>query len=348
MWAASRSQAIDVFRDDLTPPSFLHPLIVVDPSTRLRSLFVSATQDTAGNVWLGMDTDQKGEISPIGLEVYDSSGVYLHNYDVTNAPMAGNLVQGLATTENGRIWVGYDGAGMDFVTLAANVPTFHHLTSTNLQTVRGVASYGDTLWMLSTTQLWLFGASAAGSGNPGKRINLFAGIPQLGFKPLAVGPDGTVYVGTIEGVRVFHPGGAVDSFTVENSPIPEDEVHAMSVDPSTGMLWIATSGGLAGFDPNYVTPPTPSLPALHARLYPNPALLTGIGVQLRITGEAETYEGAIYDITGRRLWSFHGAANHGVVWDGRDENRALVPPGVYFVRVTGQGRTAVARVVLLH
>jgi hypothetical protein len=347
IWAGSWSQAIDIFRDDLTPPAFIHPVIGVDLASQRRTWFASAAQDTSGMVWLGMDTPLKGEVDAIGIELYDSSGVYIRNFSPINTPMAGNLVHGLAATSNGRIWIGYDGAGMDYVALP-DTATFHHLSTTSSESVRGVASYGDSVWMLSTTQLWLFGESATSTAGPAKKINLFAGIPQLGFKSLVTGRDGTVYVGTSDGVRVFRPGGAIDSFTVANSPIPEGEVRALSVDPSTGTLWIATNGGLAGFDPRWVAPPAPILPSLHARIYPNPALLTGLGVQLLVTGEAETYSGAIYDVSGRRLWSFHGAANHAVVWDGRDDHRALVPPGIYFVRVEGGGRSAVARVVLLH
>ncbi len=346
-WAGCWSQAIDSFRDDGPVPQFTHELVVVDQATERRSWFVCATQDTGGAIWLGMDTPFRGDIDPVGLEVYDSSGAYRRNYNPTNSGLSGNLVHGLAYS-GGRVWIGYDGGGLDFVTLPADTDRFVHVTSTNGLSVRGVASYGDSIWLLTNTQLWRFGATAAATSPPAQRLNLRGGVPLLGVKPLTVGRDGSVWVATSAGLRVFHPGGAIDSFTTINSPLPDDEVRALAVDPSSGALWLTTAGGLARFDPFYEPPPAPPRPALHARVYPNPALLTGLGIALRIVGDAESYAGEIYDLGGRRVKRFHGAANAGVVWDGRDEDGRLVPPGIYFLRAEVEGRTAVARVVLLR
>jgi hypothetical protein len=347
-WAGCWSQAIDSFRDDGAVPQFTHHLVVTDLNSERRSWFVCAAEDSSGAVWLGMDTPLRGVVDPIGVEVYGASGVFLRNFNQSNTPgMSGNLVHGITSTGKGtRVWIGYDSGGLDFV-----VPpdtAFIHVNSTNGQAVRALASYGDSVWMLTTTQAWLFKSTAAVNSQPTKRINLYAAIPQLGPRPLAVANDGTLWVGTTEGARLFHPGGAADSFTIANSPIPDDEVRAIAVDPSTGAVWMTTTGGLARFDPFYAPPPPPPLPVLRARVYPNPALLTGLGIQLRIDGDAESYTGEVYDIGGRRLARFHGATNGVVVWNGRDDDGALVPPGVYFLRVQAQGRSAVARVVLLR
>ena len=42
-----------------------------------------------------------------------------------------------------------------------------------------------------------------------------------------------------------------------------------------------------------------------------------------------------------------GAATLAVSWDGRDESGRDVPAGLYFVRVTRDGRTQTEKVVLL-
>ncbi|TMQ70056.1 MAG: hypothetical protein E6K80_09735, partial [Candidatus Eisenbacteria bacterium] len=193
-WAGCWSQALDSFRDDRAPPQFHHEVIVVDPITQQRSWFVCATQDTSGAVWLGMDTPFKGEIDPIGLEVYDSTGAYRRNYNPTNSNLSGKLVHGLTSTRNGRVWVGFDGDGLDFMALP-DTSRFVHVSSTGGLSIRGLASFGDSVWLVTNTQLWRFGAAAATSSQPAQTIDLGGGVPQLGVKPMAVGHDGAVWVG---------------------------------------------------------------------------------------------------------------------------------------------------------
>ncbi|HET9328459.1 MAG TPA: hypothetical protein VFQ05_16955, partial [Candidatus Eisenbacteria bacterium] len=347
-WAGSWSQAIDVFRDDGPIPSFQHPVVVVDPITERRSWFGCAAQDPSGNVWLGMDTPRKGDIDAIGLEVYDSTGTFVVNFNSTNSAMAGNLVKGVATTRNGRVWIGYDGDGVDFLLPSDTTFSFLHLDETNGWVVRGMASYGDSLWVVTSTHLMRFNGTAAIGSDPADEFELPSTPPQLGFKPLAVGNDGTVWVGTSEGIHRFGQVGLMESHDVTNSPLPDDEVRAIGIDPASGVIWMTTAGGLARFDPGYVPPPPAPLPSLNVRVFPNPALLTGIGVQLRIEGEAESYVGEVYDLGGRKVRRLRGATNGGFVWDGRDDDGVLVSPGVYFMRVEAQGRSSVARVVLLH
>ena len=95
-----------------------------------------------------------------------------------------------------------------------------------------------------------------------------------------------------------------------------------------------------------IEPPEP-LPALDVRVYPNPALLTGAGLSLRLAGNASSFTGAIYDAGGRRLRRFSGV-NGGVVWDGRDAAGNLVRPGIYFLRAESGGFARTVRVALLR
>ena len=84
------------------------------------------------------------------------------------------------------------------------------------------------------------------------------------------------------------------------------------------------------------------------RVFPNPATLTGLGVELRLQGVSAGYTGGIYDLRGRLLRRFTTLERGRVFWDGRDENGVLVDPGVYFVRAQGSSGLARARFVLLH
>jgi hypothetical protein len=310
---------------------------------------ISGAQDSLGWRWLGTDSPDIDAVPPIGILVYDPDLVLRRIYDQSNSDMSGRLVRGLTVTSNGRLWVGYDPGGLDFVTGPPDSARFNHLTNVNeLKTVRGLACYGESLWVVTNSQLWRFSDAATVGSTPVKVIGFIGGMSPLAVRPLAIGPDGAAWVATGEGLRVFRPGGAIDSFTTINSPIPDDDVRAVAVDPISGVVWATTAGGLARFDPAYVSPPPPPLPSLSARVYPNPALLTGLGIQLRIAGDAAIYSGRIYDLLGRRVRTIRDVPNGAIVWDGRDDDGRLVKPGIYFVRVEAGGRAAVARVALIQ
>jgi hypothetical protein len=356
-WVGCWSHALDSFLDTPADPTFTHHEIAAtlasgapdenDPRTR-RTWMVCGAQDSLGWRWLGTDTADKDAVDPIGLCVYDTTLTLIATYDQSNSDVSGKLVRGVTVTRNKRVWVGYDPGGVDFVTGPPDSVHFNHLIKTSPISVRGLACYGESLWVATDTGLLRFDQTAALGSSSADSIPFRGGISTIGVKPLAVGPDGAVWLGTGGGLRVFHPGGATDSFSTVNSPIPDDDVRGVAVDPSSGVVWMTTAGGFARFDPAYVTPPPPPLPSLSARVYPNPALLNGLGIQLKITGNAEVYGGAVYDLSGRKLRTIHDVANGAIVWDGRDNDGRLVKPGIYFVRVEAGGRSVVARVALIQ
>ena len=69
--------------------------------------------------------------------------------------------------------------------------------------------------------------------------------------PLDVAPDGTVWVGSVDGVRRYLPGGGSEDYRTDNSPLADNEVRAVYVEQATGAVWIGTASGLNRFDPHY-------------------------------------------------------------------------------------------------
>src|SRR5262249_19576655 len=116
----------------------------------------------------------------------------------------------------------------------------------------GIQTYGDSVWVLGTDGLYRFNRS---SRQEVVRLDR-AGppSPRRAAHPLAVAPDGSVFVGTTGGVRWHRRGKAPVDFTPANSPIADIEVRALWVEPS-GVLWVGTTNGVNRFDPGYVPPP---------------------------------------------------------------------------------------------
>ena len=90
------------------------------------------------------------------------------------------------------------------------------------------------------------------------------------------------------------------------------------------------------------------MPQLKVTVYPNPAWLSSIGIGIKLTGNATSYSGEIYDLQGRRLRRFSGVGNQGFVWDGYTEQGHLARPGIYFLRVQSGGKSASSRLILLR
>jgi hypothetical protein len=83
---------------------------------------------------------------------------------------------------------------------------------------------------------------------------------------------------------------------------------------------------------------------------PNPSR-TGTSILCELPSPAAV-RASIHDAAGRRVRDLDGghpaAGVHGLHWDGRDERRAPVPSGVYFVRVTQAGASLTERIVILR
>jgi hypothetical protein len=281
---------------------------------------------------------------PLGLEHYNAGSHYVANYNAANydTVLAGRI-HALTTDRSGRVWAGSLEGGIQFFD-RLDAPIFFDVPNTSNLSVRALEARGDTLYAMTTRDVRLYNRFTAAFIDS----FLLPAAPVLSGHPLLVDSERTILVGTANGVRIRRPDGSISDLTTANSPLANDEVRAIREEPGTGAYWIATAGGLHRYDPNYVPPPPPPLPTLQFRIYPNPALLSAIGTSLRLSGNASSYEGEIYDLSGRLVNRFSAGASGQLMWNGRDTNGEVVPAGVYFLRVVAGSNTGFARIVLLH
>lgn len=333
---------IEVLDDRTTPFAFTHLVIDDALGSSRHSYAVGSSRDSSGGLWFGMGTPCSATpiVAPSGLDHYAPDGTYLGNFRTENSAVRGNEVWALTVADDGWLWVGYKGQGIDRIQ-APWAPDGFREVATGLE-VRGLEAYGDSIWALTTSDLRRY--------NPGGSLSRILTIPRgpsdLSVRPLAVARDGSVWIGTQGGVRVYRRDGSTQDYTAANSPLPDDNVHTVRVDRATGTVWIGTARGLASFDPGYAAGGGPA--ALQVSLYPNPVRTSGIGLRLKLATGAARVTGAVYDLTGRRVRGFSVFGSDRVVWDGRDAHGGFVEPGIYFVRVESEGRSVTARVVVLR
>jgi len=348
--ACQECGALDRFDDSVEPPAVTH--FWGSPSDDLRhTLAYGAAADSTSGRWFSMDSFDLDEIEPLGLDWYDSTGTYAGTWgpgSPGSSLVRGGKIRAITVDKTGRVWIGYPGAGVDhFLTRPESGPEyqFRTVTGTASLDVWGLVAHGDSIWVLTDRDL--------------RRINRVSGsllstiYPTPAGRPLGprlidVAPNGDVFVGSEEGVRWYRGDGTTLDFTTVNSPLASNVVHAVTVDRATGAVWFGTAAGLNRFDPGYRPPAPPPGVVDTLHVYPSPATLTGLGVQLRLQGMSGRYSGGIYDVNGRLLRRFLTTDRGQVFWDGRDQDGLLVKPGVYFVYAEGGGRPARARFVLLQ
>ncbi|HTM57227.1 MAG TPA: two-component regulator propeller domain-containing protein [Candidatus Udaeobacter sp.] len=359
LWLGTWGVSVDVMNDTPSPSSVQHLWVSTQLSDDRHTWLWSAAADSAGGRWFGMDTPCLGcdqQHDPIGIDFYSANGIFLANYAPGKGDsalnMANNQVRSLAY-EAGRMWVGYAGHGVQWFSVPADTTqlkvTFNSIHDADRLDVFSVIPHGDSIWVFNTADLRLY--PGFGASNNGIGYAIPAGpAPRGAVHPMDVAPDGTVWLGTANGVRVYHPGGATEDLTAENSPLADDEVRAVRIDRSSGAVWIGTASGLNRFDPGYVAPPPPKLARLDIKVYPNPVPIANlIGAAVHIVGNGQRYIARVFSVDGRLIRRLDGGASNGdIVWDGRDDGGGLVRPGLYFVRVEAGGRTATARVTLLR
>ncbi len=358
-WVACWGGPIEEFDDSVSPSSFTHHReAYVELIAPQRHSFGWATAvDPGGGIWFSLETDGKAYPSPVafGLDYYDANGVYMRNYQPANTnssgPMRGGQIRGLTIDHRGRFWVGYTGQGVQYfdwpIPAPPAAPDFFTVRGTEGFYIQSLRTYGDSLWVLTDKDLRRYDARSANPA-PNSVFTPPGETVQNAIRPLEVGPDGSVWLGTSNGLRIYHPGGRVEDFRTSNSSLVSDAVRAIVVDPRTGVAWIGTSAGLNRYDPHYVPPTAAAIPSLRISIYPNPMTLTAIGTPMLVSGGGDVYDGAVYDLNGRVVSRFTQVRDGQAFWNGRDERGSIVKPGIYFVRVTSKGHSATARVAVVR
>ncbi len=355
-WVSCWRYALERFDDSVSPPVFEH-LWENAGSDDPHTVAFGAALDSSGGPggrWFGMDTYSLGSVPALGLDFYDSTGVHSGTWG-PGSP-AGSLIRNgkiraVTVDKAGRIWVGYAGAansGVDHFVRRPEVGyDFRTVAGTTTMDVWAIVAHGDSIWVLTDRDLRRISRTAVPPRLVGINYETPAGRP-LGMRLMDVAPNGDVYVGSEEGVRRFRTDGTTEDFTVRNSPLASNDVRAVAVDRATGVVWFGTAAGLHRFDPDFRPAVAPPGVDDTLRVYPNPATVTGLGIQLRLQGTLAGYSGGIYDVRGRLVRRFTTTVAGQVFWDGRDRDGVLARPGVYFVHADRDGRRARARFVLLR
>jgi ligand-binding sensor domain-containing protein len=150
---------------------------------------------------------------------------------------------------------------------------------------------------------------------------------------LAVDPLDQKWVGTKKGVFVLPPDGGIGfenivHYTSENSPLPNDDIKSIVINPVNGIAYIGTDNGLAALTTSSIKP-VESFNELF--VYPNPLILDGSNTNVTIDGLIKNTSIKIIDVSGKSIRTFVTPGGRVAFWDGRDDDGNYVPSGIYIL-----------------
>jgi hypothetical protein len=259
------------------------------------------------------DNNQVWMISPKGNGVFCySPGAVLENTSddqwryfrtgVGNGNLPDNRVYCLAKDKSGFVWIG-TANGIGLVQCAQQV----------------------------------FGPSQCEAIWPIVQFDAFAGYLFSGQTVQSIAVDGAdrKWVGTRNGVWLISPDAQkiIYHFTADSTPLLSNDVRSIAIDPQTGEVFFATTGGLCSYRSTATEPGESNSNVL---VFPNPVPPDYSGT-IAIRGLVDGAIVKITEVSGRLIYQTNALGGQ-AIWDGRDYKGRQVSTGVYLILVSDASR----------
>lgn len=321
------------------------PIIGISADTNF-VLVGDAVRDRSGTLWIVNEQALDRAVVGIGA----NATVTLRNcFDVRS-----NLFRSMAIDNGGTKWLGSPfGSGL----LAYNERgTFDNssddvcqrVTSTNSNLPDNVVNAIRTdnngaLWIGTARGLAVVTSPGSVSTSTVPFVRRISVLGAVVVNDIAVDAINQKWIATPDGVFVVNEDGTevLATLNAGNSPLVSNNVRSIVVDPQTGRVWFGTTEGLSSAQSQSIRP----LATYDVRCYPQP-FKAGNGL-LTIDGLASDTDVRIVTANGHLVAALQTKGRQ-ALWDGRDGNGSIVPPGVYVVHVasTSDQGSAVAKVAV--
>ena len=179
-------------------------------------------------------------------------------------------------------------------------------------------------------------------------------LSRENVQTIAVDGANRKWIGSRNGVFVLSPDGSeqILRFTTENSPLFDNNVLDISINPKNGEVFIGTDKGLISYLSDAIE--GTRINRSNIKVYPNPVEPQYEG-PIAIEGLARDANVKITDITGDLVFETEALGGR-AIWDARDYNGRRVNSGVYLIFSTQKVGSldtfkpdaAVAKVVVIN
>lgn len=215
-------------------------------------------------------------------------------------------------------------------------PNNSELASNNVNCI--TADLNGSIWVGTTNGVTIFSCGeslfdgACLGSRPVVNPDNFLGRLMEGENINGIAVDGAnrKWIATNSGVFLLSEDGytRINYFNSDNSVLPDNQVDAITVDGSTGMVYMATARGLVGYRGEATTGKAVADKSA-AYAFPNPVRPEYVGT-IAITGLPTDANVKITDISGQLVHETIALGGQ-AVWDGQDYTGRRTATGVYLV-----------------
>lgn len=319
--------------------SILEGAIGDEQRTRISAM----TSDADGNLWIS----NAGASKPIKILKKDGQWV---DYAI---PYFNVLMKKMLIDRNGQLWAPLRSpSGSNGILVWSNNGTFDNVSDDKAKlvgtgvgtgglpdaTVYSIAEDKDgNIWAGTLQGIGVFycaGSELTNYGCDADQIKVerdgYVGylFGTESVRAIAIDAANRKWIGTTNGLWLISADGKTEllKFTVDNSPLPSNQITDIAVDDQTGEVFIGTTGGLVSYQGDAQGECSDCKEAL---VYPNPVKPNYDG-PIAIKGLVEGAYVKITDIHGTLV--FQGRANGSqMIWNGRNYNGVRAKSGVYLV-----------------
>jgi len=272
----------------------------VNLSNRWYSYGVLAV-DFDNNIWIGTD-NHTSDPEPYGLFYVTPDGtVGSISPNSSNSPLTGREINDLLVDQDDALWC----ATLSGIQIISN------LYEANRPTVQ---------------KEWF-----------GRSVPL---VDQQVVKVMAADGINNKWIGTENGVFVVSPDGSdsLAHFTAENSPLLDNDINSIAIDPARGEAYIGTAKGISRVSTIFKEGKSDYS---GLRVYPNPVVQTSEeSPTVYIDGLVNGSVVKIYSVSGRHIATVDASQlGNTATWNGRDENGRQLASGVYLLSATSSSTT---------
>lgn len=317
--------------------------------------------DQQGNIWLGSGMNTNGLIRyPIGGGA--NSFNKLDMSSVLPNPSTNAGIGGIAIDNSNNVYMGTYNEG-----LVGYNPTTNKFAKIkgdknqgNLPTnyVRTIAlDHNNQLWIGTSRGLRVLYGPSQMFDNPNTKVSNIVFLDDndvaqellsgLAIIDIAVDGNNNKWIGSTAGVYQISSDGqrTLNRFTIDNSPLPSNNINSIKIDDTNGKVYIATQKGMVVFRGS-ATKAQDNLD--HVRAYPNPVRPRYEGM-VTIDGLMRNANVKITDIEGNLVYEEFSKGGS-IQWDTRAFGKHKVASGVYLVLITSddQAETKVAKIMIIR
>ena len=364
LWSHALNFDVDMFEinNRLDPDDDIWRHFTLNEGTITTNRFVKAKEDPAGNIWFLSDQQD------FAIDIMKADSTDWFSISPSPGKLEAGVVFDCAFGRNGRVYLALSGVGVqrwytrgyDWESLTSDEGDDWTMLFGTARGLTSITTNDTVIWTGSANGLIRYEGGSVDSIQARTEAGEY-GLIDAYVYDVEFDSYGYLWAATAGGLeKIDRYQDIIETYTSYEqwlnqlstlypqtvvSPMLSPVVKALEYDRSSGLLWIATDGGLISID---VSPPVPEeIPLSTMILYPNPIHVSRGDDALRIGNVSQPVSVWVYTVEGELVHEVSGVLEGEVAWDLLTLNGFKARSGIYIVRVSDGEHSEVKKIALI-